>query len=274
VKLEKWLDLELVVEQSRSSFIWQENIDEFRHILETHRAFRSVRVWTLSSDRNQLQLFRKGEKNRGIQDIYQELIHGDQRGMILLISDCVSSIWQQEEIHYWLQQWSQKQPSAIVQLFPERMWDSTQLGAGQKLFASSSAPSVANPKLILENFPDFIQIDWQQALVLPVINLEPEILNQLLGVVAGLEKAKISTYLFDLDFIAKQVKSKSTKPEVKNETSSQILEEINLAKEPKAEIIVKSFLATASITAQRLAGMMAAAPVDMRVSNSKFGKSG
>ena len=107
---ERWLDLELIVEQSRSSFIWQETINEFRQILEIHGAFRSVKVWTLSNDRNQLQLFRrkKGRKTSKSQHSYRELIHSDRRGLVLLVSDCVSSIWQQGEIHHWLQQWSQK----------------------------------------------------------------------------------------------------------------------------------------------------------------------
>ena len=41
-KPERWLDLELVVEESSSSFIWQEMIDEFQKILESHGAFASV----------------------------------------------------------------------------------------------------------------------------------------------------------------------------------------------------------------------------------------
>ena len=270
-KPERWLDLELIVEQSRSSFIWQETIDELRQILEIHGAFRSVRVWDLSSDdtTTELQLVRrkKGRRISKRQHSYRELIHSDRRGLVLLVSDCVSSIWQQGEIHRWLQQWSQKQPTAIVQLFPERMWDSTQLGVGRKLFSSALTPGVTNPKLILQNLPAWIPIDWQQALVLPVINLEPEILKQWSGVVAGSGKARISTYLFDLDFVAKQAKQKTTKSEVKTETSSQTTEDINSQKEREAEIIVKRFLATASITAQRLAGMMAAAPIDMRVVN-------
>ncbi|MDJ0568592.1 MAG: WD40 repeat domain-containing protein [Pleurocapsa sp. MO_192.B19] len=264
---ERWLDLELIVEQSRSSFIWQETIDELRQILEIHGAFRSVRVWNLSEDKTQLQLVRrkKGRRTSKRQHSYRELIHSDGRGLVLLVSDCVSSIWQQGKIHHWLQKWSQKQPTAIVQLFPERMWDSTQLGVGRKLFSSALTPGVANPKLILQNLPAWIPINWQQALVLPVVNLEPEILKQWSRVVAGSGKARISTYLFDLDFVAKQAKQETTKPEVKTETSSQTAEDINSQKEREAEIILKRFLATASITAQRLAGMMAAAPVDMRV---------
>ena len=266
---ERWLDLELIIEQSRSSFIWQETVDELRQILEIHGAFRNVRVWNLSENKTQLQLFRrkKGKYSHQRQHSYRELIHSDGRGLVLLVSDCVSSIWQQGEIHYWLQKWSQKQPAAILQLFPERMWDSTQLGVGRKLFSSALTPGVTNPKLVLQNLPAWIPIDWQQALVLPVINLEPGILKQWSRVIAGSGKARISTYLFDLDFVTRQAKQRTNKSKLMTDAPSSLVEDINSPQEPGASIIVKRFLATASITAQRLAGMMAAAPVDMRVVN-------
>ena len=51
---ERWLNLELVVEESRSAFIWQELIDEFQQILENQGAFRRIRVWTIKSKNNNL----------------------------------------------------------------------------------------------------------------------------------------------------------------------------------------------------------------------------
>ncbi|MDJ0717182.1 MAG: formylglycine-generating enzyme family protein [Prochloraceae cyanobacterium] len=266
---ERWLDLELIVEQSRSSFIWQETIDDLRTILEIQGAFRSIRVWDIGDHRGQLQLVirKKVRRRNPRQHSYRELIHSDRRALVLLVSDCVSSLWQQGKIHRWLREWSQKQPTAIVQFFPERMWDSTQLGVGRKLFSTALTPGVSNPKLILQNLPVWIPINWQQALVLPVVNLEPEILKQWSRVVYGSGKARISTYLFDLDFVEEQATQEETKPQEKQETRSQTTEEINLQKEREAKIIVRRFLATALMTAQRLAGMMAAAPVDIRVVN-------
>ncbi len=56
---ERWLNLELVVEESRSAFIWQELIDEFQQILENQGAFRRIRVWTIKSKNNNLMLIRR-----------------------------------------------------------------------------------------------------------------------------------------------------------------------------------------------------------------------
>lgn len=48
---ERWLDLELVVEESSSAFIWRETVNELQEIFETQGAFRNVRVWSLLSSK-------------------------------------------------------------------------------------------------------------------------------------------------------------------------------------------------------------------------------
>ncbi|MDF5734048.1 MAG: SAV_2336 N-terminal domain-related protein, partial [Rhizonema sp. PD38] len=158
-KPERWLDLELVVEESRSSFIWQEMIDEFQKILENHGAFASVRVWTIKSQSQQqdnskssnliLTRRRKQSNLEQRQHKHRELIHPNKRGLTLLISDCVSPLWHNQTIYEWLKDWSEGQPTAIVQLFPERLWESTQLSLGRKLFANALNPGATNPKLVL-----------------------------------------------------------------------------------------------------------------------------
>ncbi|MDF5732362.1 MAG: formylglycine-generating enzyme family protein [Rhizonema sp. PD38] len=93
---------------------------------------------------------------------------------------------------------------------------------------------------------------------MPVLNLEPQILKLWARVIASFGNASISTYLFDLPFI------KEIEPQVKEDNNKSAAQ---ISPKEQAEIIVKRFLATASLTAQRLAGMMAAAPVDMSVVN-------
>ncbi|NES65393.1 MAG: formylglycine-generating enzyme family protein, partial [Okeania sp. SIO2D1] len=39
---ERWLDLELVVEESSSAFIWRETVNELQQVFETQGAFRNV----------------------------------------------------------------------------------------------------------------------------------------------------------------------------------------------------------------------------------------
>ncbi|NCR71968.1 MAG: formylglycine-generating enzyme family protein [Microcystis aeruginosa LG13-12] len=263
---ERWLTLELVVEESRSSFIWRELINELQNLLENQGAFKTVRVWQLSTSNNQeLQLVRRRKKGKPGQRYHphKELIHPRGRGLVLLVSDCVSPLWQKALIHPWLKDWSEKQPTAILQLFPERLWNSTQLGRGRKLFTTALTAGVPNPKLILKNYPQWLPINWQNTLLIPVITLETEVLKQWAKVVAGSGNAQISAFLFDLEFIKQQI---IEIPPISREENKQDSEDKNSIKN-KAEAMVERFFATASEPAKKLAKMMAAAPVSMQVVN-------
>ena len=263
---ERWLTLELVVEESRSSFIWRELINELQNLLENQGAFKNVRVWQLSTSNNQeLQLVRRRKKAKPQQRYHshKELIHPRGQGLVLLVSDCVSPLWQKALIHPWLKDWSEKQPTAILQLFPERLWNSTQLGRGRKLFTTALTAGVPNPKLILKNYPQWLPINWQNTLLIPVITLEIEVLKQWAKVVAGSGNAQISAFLFDLEFIKQQI---IEIPPISREENKQDSEDKNSIKN-KAEAMVERFFATASEPAKKLAKMMAAAPVSMQVVN-------
>ncbi|MGB5771798.1 MAG: SAV_2336 N-terminal domain-related protein, partial [Crocosphaera sp.] len=277
---ERWLTLELVIEESRSSFIWRELVDDLQQLLENQGAFQTMRLWQVSSQNGQhLQLVRrrkKGQSGRRYHS-HRELIHPSGRGLILLVSDCVSDIWKNALIYPWLKDWSEKQPVAIVQLFPERLWNSTQLARGRKLFITALTPGVANSQLVLKDYPRWLPLDWQNTLLVPVVTLEPEVLKQWSGVVAGVGQSQISAFLFDLAFIKQQIsqvnrqnfdgrprkaipKGVETESGAENET-----ETINIR--GQAEVLVERFFATASEPAKSLATMMAAAPVSMPVVN-------
>ncbi len=247
---ERWLQLELVIEESRSSFIWTETIDELHKLLQNHGAFRTIRAWRLSSTGNDhLQLTKRTRDSQKshCQHSYRELIHSNGRGLILLVSDCVSSIWQQVKIYQWLQKWSNKIPTAIIQLLPERLWQSSELGLGNKLLFKASKPGVPNSNLILPS--PWEELKRKQVLKLPVVTLEAFSLGNWAKVVAGRGNTSTPGFVFDLEFVAEQVKQTQTaKPE-----------------ELSPKNLVDRFLATASPTAQRLAGLMAAVPVNLPV---------
>lgn len=250
-KPERWLDLELVVEESSASFIWQETIDELQQLLENQGAFRNVRVWSLSSLDEKLTRRKKGGQTNSRksprQYSYRELIHTNGRGLILLVSDCVSPLWQQGKIHKWLKQWSLYQSTAIMQLFPERLWLSSELGLGYKVRFNSFAPVVSNSQLICDS-PDE-ELAESSTLNIPVVTLDADYLKYWSRVIAGFGKSQTPGIVFDLDFVREQAQAsaKVATPEL------------------SAEMVVDRFLATASDPAKYLAGYMAAAPVCLSV---------
>jgi len=261
---ERWLDLELIAEENKSSFIWQETIVELEGLLHNHGAFRRIRTWTLhfsktrnSSDKNELQLNRRKKRNQITNSghSYRELISSNGRTLIILITDCVSSIWQQQTIYNWLQNWSNKVPTTIIQLFPERLWLSTKLGLGYKVQFSALNPGVPNSKLIcLED------LGTEQILNLPIITLEAESFKYWAKVIAGYGSTQTPGIALDIEFVKQQLRDLPVNSESHSQNSSA-----GISAEISAEIIVDQFLATASPIAQRLAGLMSAAPVSLPV---------
>jgi len=148
------------------------------------------------------------------------------------------------------------------------LWDSTQLSLGRKLFAKALNPGIANNKLIFDDLPFWLNINWHKTLILPVLNLDPQILKLWARVIAGFGNTRISTYLFDLEYLSSLLPNPLLEGEGTNSPPYLTGKgDGGLGQEEQAKIIVKQFLNTASLTAQRLAGMMAAAPVDISVVN-------
>ncbi len=99
---ERWLDLALVVEDTRSTVIWQELIVEVQQLLERQGAFRTVRTWSLRSHSSgDLELFprRQATQPSHRSRSPKELLNPTGRQLILLLSDCVSPLWRQGKIH-------------------------------------------------------------------------------------------------------------------------------------------------------------------------------
>ena len=258
---ERWLDLELVVEASRSSFIWRQKVNEFLDILETHGAFRGIRMWSLAWEGQSLKLkprYRQKAQASQREHNYKELRHPDRRGMILLVSDCVSPMWQQGRIHQWIKEWSKTTVTAVIQMFPEDRWQGTQLSLGDKAFAKAIFAGTLNEKLQLMDFPQWLleDEDKDKTLVLPVLTMEPEMIRQWAKVQVGAAGSRIPIYRFDLPVTSTVQKDSSTKRDAEVEVTEEIAKER-----------VNQFLATSLSVSKRLATLMAAAPVSIDVVN-------
>jgi formylglycine-generating enzyme required for sulfatase activity len=249
---ERWLELALVVEESRSTVIWQEIIADVQQLMERQGAFRTVRVWTLQTAEDEtLELLprcQKAQQNLRSRSP-RELLDPTGRQLVLVMSDCVSPLWRQGQIHALLSLWSKAGPVAIVQFLPEYLWQRSALGLGYPVQVRALAPGVANAHLEVVDFPVWETVDAATTLTLPVVTLEPESLSQWAQVVGGRGKAQAAGVVLDLAFVAAQAQ---TTPLMERQQSSP-------------EELVQRFRATASPLARRLASLMSVAPVSLPV---------
>ncbi|MEP0873118.1 formylglycine-generating enzyme family protein [Trichocoleus desertorum AS-A10] len=252
---ERWFDLELVIEASKFSFIWQDTLDEFQHLLEYQGAFRNVRAWYVQEgDAGQPQLIVKKQQLLGTErDVpirsHKELLDTSGRRLVLFVSDCRSRLWHQGQIHGWLATWSQSGPTAIVQLLPERLWNESELDVGFAGQVSSLMPGAPNSKLQIRGLSSRTEITATAMLTLPVVTLTTGALKQWALVVSAAGNQRCPARLFDLAWVKNSERDRSR----------------TIIRPKSAEERLELFMATASPLAQRLARMMAAVPIELPV---------
>ena len=284
---ERWLDVDLVVEDFSAVALWEKAIAELQHLLEYQGAFRSVRTWRLEEIQHEaettqnprLALFagwqRRGTRPRPA----KELLDPTGRRLILLASDCSSPLWRRQEIYRLLRRCAKVQPVTIVQLLPGRLWSQSLLGYGFSVRLRSQLPGVANDGLLVGGF-SFLEAallveeddsdinedgnwgeGWDEAqivarfqrslLKLPVLTLNPDAFKPWARMVAGCSDTQTPGVIFDGRFGSQR--------------SLPVPTETMLAESLEPEDRVNRFHTTASLTARKLGGLMAAMPVSVPV---------
>ena len=258
--VERWLELEFVVESSKTTAIWERAISELNHLVEYQGAFRTVRTWRLAAQGNRLQLFPRWRDgvttatpaelaNSARPHTPRELIDSTSRRLIWLVTDCISPLWRQGIIHPTLRQWAMAQPVAIVQMFPDSLWKRTALRDGHPVKLSALAPGLPSARLEVEGLPRRLERRGGADLAtVPVVTLDAQALRHWARVIAGAGDSRTPGRVFDLVFIKRQA-------EVPKVPASP-------ATAPTAQERVDLFRATTtSETVKHLANLIAATPV-------------
>ena len=250
---ERWLDLELVIEASEFSFIWDATLMEFRQILERQGAFRNVRTWWLEgTEQGKLNLVSKKSQTPEFTQrprSPRELIEPTGRRLVLLVSDCRSSVWKLGDIHKLLKLWSTHGATAIVQLLPERLWNQSELDVGVGVQVSALIPGAPGHKLKIHQRSGRRDNKPSDTLTVPIVTLTAKSLKQWALVVAAVGCQRTPARWFDLTWVQDRERDRT--------------EFVVVPKSPEARI--ELFEATASPIAQQLASMMAAVPVSLPV---------
>ena len=266
---ERWLELDLVVEDSKTTTIWERSIAELVHLAEYQGAFRAVRTWRLQAESGEVKLFPRwqegstaaGSQSRSVVSQRprspRELIDPTGRRLIWVVTDCTSLLWQQAFIYKTLMDWSQVQSVSIVQMFPERLWSRTALQNGHIVRLSAFTPGVASAQMVVDGLPRrLVQRGGTDVVTVPVVTVEPETLAQWARVVSGAGDVRTAGRSFDLAFIRKQAE--------RAQASSKSSEQGSGSERTAAERVAL-FRATSSKTVRILANLMAAVPVSLPV---------
>ncbi|HEY9691096.1 MAG TPA: SAV_2336 N-terminal domain-related protein [Oculatellaceae cyanobacterium] len=247
--LEPWLDLELVVDESISMQIWRHTIRDLERLLKNYGIFRDVRVWGLIADEQEQVQIRRGigatAKNQPLRSP-AELIDPSGRRLVLVVSDCVSSLWRNGKVMSALEIWTRRGVMAIVQMLPKWLWKRTALGRASEVRLQGLIPGVFNQKLIAKEVSLWDELEEDRGIKVPVFTLEPDKVATWAQMLAGRGSIWTLGYVFKLDVTP-----------INKETRLFNLDYEQL----RAEQRVQAFRVTASPMARKLAGLLAAAPV-------------
>ena len=246
--LEPWLDLELVVDEGISMQIWRHTIRELERLLKNYGIFRDVRVWGLITDNLEQVQIRRGigatAKNQSPRSP-AELIDPSGRRLVLVVSDCVSSLWRDGKVTITLEIWAKQGSMAIVQMLPKWLWKRTALGRSSEVRLQGLNPGEFNQKLIAKEVSLWDELEETRGVKVPVFTLEPDKVATWAQMLSGKGSIWTSGYVFKLDPLP-----------VNKERKLFNLDYGQLSAEQR----VQAFRVTASPMARKLAGLLAAAP--------------
>ncbi|WP_301252912.1 NaeI family type II restriction endonuclease [Streptomyces somaliensis] len=107
---ERWFDLTLVVDRSPNMRVWEETLDDFTGVLDRLGAFRTLRVRDLVFD------------GAGCPRAPGQLRQADGRGLVVVVSDCVSAPWRTPPVWRLLRRWAATTPTALLNPLPAKLW--------------------------------------------------------------------------------------------------------------------------------------------------------
>lgn len=231
---ELWLDVALVFDTSPSMCLWQRFGADLYRLLARYGEFRDVRIWRLEhTDRTVTLTSRKGVPRKP-----SELLTGDRRRLVVIVSDCVAPAWHNGQMRDLIATWSEKLPAVVFQVFPERLWSRTALArsVGVELQAKQeSCPSdQLRPQARSVWQQNRLQAALEQPLVrLPVVTLEQSSLSGWANVVAGDRQARVLGIVWDAPPANLQSgdRSSSTAPSIQDQLDMFVLRASPLARQ-------------------------------------------
>ena len=170
-------DLALVIDDGDSMALWGAKVREFRLLCERLGAFRDIRLWHLSAtgDDTRSKPALRGLSRRSAVRDERELIDPSGRRLILVVTDGVHPRWRSSgPLGPVLARWALASPLAIVQLFPQCLWNRSPLRPVIEEFQPGwpgNGPTIRCPD--------------QGSVAVPILELAPAAMRRWVGIISG-----------------------------------------------------------------------------------------
>ena len=239
------LDVAVVGDTSPSMVVWEGAVRDLAGLLGRSGAFRTVTRWDLilrgdgPPDRRVLLRDAAGTEHAS-----ERLVDPAGNRLVLVVSDAVSDEWYDRPVWDVLNRWAQAMPAALIAVLPSRYWRDTALGE-PALACAAARP--ADPNSRLRTLPGWPADGGETSpragrgdrIPLPVVAMSPDQMT------AWADAVVTGTATVDGILIAPPATARASRA--------------NAGLTPADR--VRAFLVRASPGAQRLAAVLAGAPV-------------
>jgi tetratricopeptide (TPR) repeat protein len=239
----------LVIDGSASMDIWQRTAHEFRELLVRQGAFRNVRSYHFDGSRTSVEeLVLKPEGGTGAPRHWSHLVDNTERRIVLVLTDAIGAGWRNGAAASLLHHWGRSMPVAVVHMMAQRLWHWGGL-APKRVRLSAPRTGAANRHLVVAPVdPDLVvDEDQRSGIAIPVLGLSDEWFTGWTRLLTAPDGEWIET-------TAVLVHSNGYEMRPDPVTDSSPL---------TARARVLRFRTVASVQAFRLAGLLAATPMNL-----------
>lgn len=135
----RW-DAVLVLDVSPHMAVWRHSVSRFAALLQRHGRFGNFKVVHLDAPGPSPQDVTLREPNAAASPHSpRRLVDLSGRTMIFVLTDGLTPVWQFGAMHAHLATWCRHQPTAVLNVLPQRLWHRTALNA-QRVRLRSSGP--------------------------------------------------------------------------------------------------------------------------------------
>ncbi|MCR6481755.1 FxSxx-COOH system tetratricopeptide repeat protein [Amycolatopsis sp. OK19-0408] len=253
-KPDRWhrFELSLVVDTAPSMEIWQHTVGEFRNLARRQGAFRDVRVHLLDSSAPSTgDPVLRAEGPGGAAYRARDLADPTGRRMVIVLTDAIGANWHDGVAHEMLARWSEQMPVAVAHMLPQRLWTWGGLSPS-RLRLSATAPGVPNRRLRVrprEAGGDVAPAVAEGAVPVPVLTLSESWLGDWAKLVSTATTIETTAVLAHRDHRKRLAAGGPAEPPEELTPRSQVLR----------------FRTYASAQAFQLAGLLAAAPLNLPI---------